>query len=211
MPEARSEETRAAARPAVRAFLAVPRDPVWEESAARLVETLRPTSPDAAWTRPASWHVTIKFLGDGSAEALENFSRALGPAASAVRGGGLLPAGAAVFPSRGPARVLALGFARTSSLEDLDGLASAAEREARRFGLKQENRAFHPHVTLARIRSRWPPDAVERFRRVAGEWKLPEFRAEGCVLFASRLGPAGAVHTPLAQWAFRAVAREATA
>ncbi|MCA1579885.1 MAG: RNA 2',3'-cyclic phosphodiesterase [Acidobacteria bacterium] len=211
MPEARSAQPRAADGPAVRAFLAIPRDPAWGESAARLVEALRPTSPDAAWTRPESWHVTIKFLGDGTPEALEDFSRALAPAASAVRSGALFPGGATVFPSRGPARVLGLGFARSASLEDLEGLASAAEREARRLGLKQEDRPFHPHVTLARLPSRWPRDAVERFRRVAGEWKVPAFRAAACVLFGSRLGPRGAVHIPLAEWAFRADGAGATA
>jgi len=211
MPEARDDMAEAAAGRAVRAFLAIPRDFVWGESAARLVETLRAASPGAAWTRPESWHVTIKFLGDGSPETLEDFSRALAPAASSVRGGTLLPGGAAVFPPRGPARVLALGFAPTASLDDLNGLASAAESEARRLGLKQEDRGFHPHVTLARIRSRWPRDAVDRFRRAAGEWKLPGFRAEACVLFGSRLGPGGAVHTPLAEWAFRSAGRGVTA
>ena len=108
-------------------------------------------------------------------------------------------------------RVLGLGFARTGWLEDLDGLASTAEREARRLGLKREDRAFHPHVTLARIQTRWRSDAVERFRRAAGEWNLPEFRAQACVLFGSRLGPGGAVHTPLSEWPFRAAGRGATA
>ena len=207
MPEAGS----AGAAPALRAFVAVPRDPFWSESARQFVETLRPVSPDAAWTRPAAWHLTLKFLGDASADALETFAHALSPAVTALPPGTLRVEGATVFPPRGAARVLGLGFARARTLEDLEALAFAAEREARSLGLQREERAFHPHVTLARVRSPWPREAVDRFRRAAAEWKFPDFPVRASVLYRSRLAPGGAVHTPIAEWPFGATGAGATA
>ncbi len=195
----------------MRVFVAVPRDPAWSESARAFVATLRPASPDAAWTRPAAWHLTIKFLGNAPAKALEIFARALEPAATALPSGTLIAGPATVFPPRGPARVLGLGFERTLTLEALETFAAAAELEARSLGLQREERPFHPHVTFARLRSAWPPQAVERFRRAASQWRFPEFPVRACVLYASRLEPGGAVHTPIAEWPFAGAGAGATA
>ena len=188
----------------IRAFLALPPDPEWGESALGLVEELRPASPPASWTRPASWHLTLKFLGQATREALASFAEAVAAPASETEPSDLPSAGGVVFPARGPARVLGAGFAPSPALSGLERLAAAAEASSRRLGLEREDRPFRPHVTLARLRDRWPAAAVERFRRTAASWPLPPWKARRCVLYASRLGSSGAVHTELAAWPFRA-------
>ncbi len=120
----------------------------------------------------------------------------------------LEPGGAAVFPERGRPRVLGLGFAPTADLEALRALAEAAETVVRLAGLPPEDRPFHPHVTLARLRDPWPAPAVETFRREAGEWDLPPWKVRACVLFESRLDPGGAVHTPLRTLPFAGARQE---
>jgi RNA 2',3'-cyclic 3'-phosphodiesterase len=186
----------------LRAFLAVPPDPEWSESAARLVAEIEPGSPPAGWTRPSSWHVTLKFLGAAARDALAVFSRAVGPVAAALSPLDLASAGPAVFPAHGPARVLGIAIGPADAVARIADLVRTAEREARTLGLAREDRAFHPHVTLARIRSRWPSGAVARFRDDASRWPFPAWRARSCVLYSSRLGGAGAVHTPLTEWIF---------
>jgi 2'-5' RNA ligase len=195
----------------IRAFLAIPRDAAWSDSARRLVEELRPTSPAASWTRPSAWHLTLKFLGTAARETLDAFGAAITPVAAAVVPGELRPAGAAVFPENGPARVLAIELAASETLSGVDRLVAAAEEEARRLGLEREDRPFRLHVTLARVRARWPQDAVERFREAAGRWPFPEWQARSCVLYESRLEPSGAVHTPIAEWSFAGGPRGVTA
>lgn len=186
----------------VRAFLALPPDPEWGESALGIVSELRAASPPASWTKPSSWHLTLKFLGQATRDALASFSDAMARPAAETAEGDLPPGGAAVFPARGPARVLALGFAPSPALSALERLAAAAETASRRLGLEPEERPFRPHVTLARLREKWPAAAVERFRTVAASTSLPAWKARRCVLYASRLGPQGAVHTELAAWRF---------
>ncbi|HEY6148205.1 MAG TPA: RNA 2',3'-cyclic phosphodiesterase [Thermoanaerobaculia bacterium] len=186
----------------IRAFLALPPDPEWGESALGIVSELRAASPPASWTKPSSWHLTLKFLGQATRDALASFSDAMARPAAETAQGELPPGGAAVFPPRGPARVLALGFAPSPALSALEKLAAAAETASRRLGLEREDRPFRPHVTLARVRERWPAAAVERFRTAATSRSLPAWKAHRCVLYASRLGPAGAVHTELAAWPF---------
>jgi RNA 2',3'-cyclic 3'-phosphodiesterase len=188
----------------VRVFLAVPSDAMWVESARGLVERLRASTPRAAWTRPESWHLTLRFLGDGvSGEFVDRFSQAMEPVAMETTPGELLAGPPAVFPLRGRARVLGVGFASAPGLESVSELVRRAEEAAVRLGSPPEERPFHPHVTFARIRESWPGEAVEGYRKEVSAWTFPPWFARSCVLFESRLGPDGAVHTPLHEWTFQ--------
>lgn len=186
----------------IRAFLAIPSDGLWVESARGLVARLEPFLPRASWTKPSSWHLTLKFFERISPERLKVFSEAIGALAAELVPGEMLADGAVVFPPRGPARVLGVGFAPSPALEEVSSLARAAEAQAGALGLPQEKRAFHPHVTFARLRSPWPAEAVETFRREVETWSFPAWQARACVLYESRLLPEGAVHTPREQWSF---------
>jgi 2'-5' RNA ligase len=191
----------------MRVFLAVPPDPAWVERARALVERVRRSSPPASWTRPESWHLTLKFLGEVSEETAQAFGRAIDPAVAAAPSGSLVSGGALLLPGRGRPRVLGVGFAEDSGgFATLADVASAAERASRGLGGEAETRAFRPHVTLARVRAPWPREAVERYAREADAWSFPDWPVQRCVLYQSRLAPTGAVHTPLREWALAGVA-----
>lgn len=175
---------------------------MWVESARGLLERIRTGLPDASWTRETSWHLTLAFLGEISRETLRDFAAAVALGAAATVPGPLESGGAVVFPPRGPARVLGVGFAESEAREQVRHLAEEADREARRLGLSGGDREFHPHVTLARLRRPWPRESVERFRRDVAGWTFPAWHARSCVLYESRLSREGAVHTPIEEWPF---------
>lgn len=184
----------------VRAFLAVPPDPPWAESARALIARIRPALPDASWTRPESWHLTLKFLGEVSPAALSQFASAVGRCLERLAEGEIATEGAAIFPARGPARVLAVGLGERGGAGAVSRIARDAERTARELGLLPERRPLRPHVTLARLRRPWPAEAVARYRAEADGWAFPLWPVRWCVLYESRLEPEGAVHTPVARW-----------
>jgi 2'-5' RNA ligase len=186
----------------VRAFLAVPADPGWAESTRALAARLSPVLPRASWTRPESWHLTLKFLGEIAESAREAVSAAVSPVAAASRPTELAAAGSAVFPSSRRPRVLGVGLAESDGGEVLGALARACEEAGRRIGAAPESRPFRPHVTLARLKDSWPPDAVDRFRQETDAWPFPLWPVRACVLYRSRLDPGGAVHTPVQEWRF---------
>jgi hypothetical protein len=62
------------------------------------------------------------------------------------------------------------------ALDEVSRLAAEAETQARALGLPEEKRAFHPHVTFARLREPWPDEAVARFRREVEAWSFPPGR-----------------------------------
>ncbi|HSB36513.1 MAG TPA: RNA 2',3'-cyclic phosphodiesterase [Thermoanaerobaculia bacterium] len=187
----------------MRAFLAVPSDPLWVEKARGLVERFRGTLPRASWTRPESWHLTLQFLGDVDPGVVRRFSEAIAPAAVQTVPAEVQAAPAVVFPERGRPRVLGVGFSPSPGVEAIARLATLAQEAAGRLGWTGENRPFHPHVTFARIRDHWPATAVADYRRGVEAWSFPAWLARSCVLFESRLESSGAVHTPLAEWSFQ--------
>jgi RNA 2',3'-cyclic 3'-phosphodiesterase len=184
----------------MRVFLAVPGDPAWIASASRLTRDLQSRLPKASWTRPESWHLTVRFLGEISEGAASRFGERLAPAASGLAAGELLPAGPALFPSPSRLRTVGIAFDPQGSASLLGATSRAAEEAAREIGCEPETRPFRPHVTLARLRSPWPRPAAEEAARAIREWPFPPWRMDSLVLYRSRLDPAGAVHAPLREW-----------
>lgn len=187
----------------MRAFLAVPSDPMWVESARGLVERLREKLPRASWTRPASWHLTLHFLGEIAESAVERLAGEIESVAMETVPGDLTARPATVFPDRGRPRVLGVGFAPSPGFESVSRLAVRAGEIASRLRLREEERVFHPHVTFARLREPWARDAVDEYAREVEAWPFPTWNARSCVLFESRLEPAGAVHAPIREWTFQ--------
>ncbi len=184
----------------MRAFLAVPGDPAWIASARTLLRDLPARFSRASWTRPESWHLTVRFLGEVSEEAAGRFAAGIEPAVSRLAARDLAAAGPVFFPPRGRVRTVAVGFDPEASVEALGEIAGAAEASARAIGCEPETRPHRPHVTLARLKEPWPAAPVEELARAIGAWRFPAWRVRSVVLYRSRLDAAGAVHTPLEEW-----------
>lgn len=116
------------------------------------IDRLRESVPDAAasWSREENLHLTLKFLGETPIEKVEGLSQATKRVASAVHSFELVVAGCGAFPPRGQPRVLWIGIEDPSG--QLGKLQQALEQECAQAGFPREQRAFHPHLTLARLR-----------------------------------------------------------
>ena len=60
---------------------------------------------------------------------------------------------------------------------------------------------FKPHLTLMRIRDRWPPSSIELFSTSLRDYRSASFPVNDVTLYSSQLNPKGAVHTPLQKFA----------
>src|SRR5687767_1053459 len=109
-----------------------------------------------SWVRPENLHVTLKFLGAVSDERVPEVCRSL---AEVARPGRLElhVDGVTFFPPRGPIRVFVARLG--GDIERLHTLQAGIEQALEPMGFPREQRAYTPHVTLARAR---------RDRRVAG-------------------------------------------
>lgn len=177
----------------VRAFIAfeIPDDVRLQIAAA--CDELRSGLPTARWTRPQSWHLTLKFLGEAPTGVLGAFTASLEPA---VKGLGIASArlqGSGFFPSPANPRVAWIG----GDVVGAAAVVAAVEEAAAAAGFARDRRPWSLHLTLARLRSRWPRAAVDRFLKWGAELSLDSFDCAEIVLFQSSLEPGGAVYTPL--------------
>ncbi len=152
--------------------------------AARLADTVEGRLPGKV-APPPNWHVTLRFLGDVDQVRRDRLLMALagadlGPTFDMT----LTNLGA--FPKAAKAAVLWAGVADGSVA--LEVLASRVEEACREAGFDPEERPFHPHLTLSRIRP--PQDVTGLIRDVEG-FRI-RTRVDGVTLFKSHLGRGGA-------------------
>lgn len=149
--------------------------------------------PVAGGVRPAvpgQVHLTLHFLGDVAAAAVEPSIAAL--EAVVWRGFPLVIEGGGRFPPRGPAAVLWAGLRASRPLDDLHAAIAAALEAA---GHAIEPRPYVPHVTVARLERHAGGVAVEGFLRAANRLEPIAVAVDRFHLYRSERGPAGQVHT----------------
>jgi 2'-5' RNA ligase len=107
-------------------------------------------SAHASWSREGNMHLTLKFLGEIPQTRVDNLSLAASRAVAELSTFKLVVEGAGCFPKAGSPRVLWIGVNDPSGkLTELHGLLEA---ECAKEGFAKEQRTFHPHFTLARLR-----------------------------------------------------------
>jgi 2'-5' RNA ligase len=165
---------------------------------AQHVEHLRGRFPRvrASWERAEKLHITLKFFGDVEAARLTALRDAATRAAAGFQPFEAAISGAGAFPPRGAPRVLWLGVGHGAVM--LQDLQRRLDEECARAGFKPEARAFHPHVTIARLRS--PEGAGDLSRlHLQTEFAPVSFSVDELVVMRSELRPDGAVHTPVSR------------
>lgn len=178
--------------PAMRTFVAIELPEAVKGVVEALIRRLRGYGAQASWVRPENMHLTLRFFGDIAdeqtarlAEILVESCREMPPFPLQIRGTG-------VFPN---ARKPSVAWVAAEPLDGgLVGLYNAAENAARAIGLPPDDKAFHPHVTLARIRdARTARSLVEALEREAA-FDAGAFEVRGMTLFSSELAPKGPIY-----------------
>ena len=173
----------------MRAFFGLP---VPEAHRGRLepyLATCTATAPEFRWTPAENLHLTVRFIGSVDRLAVERVADRLD--AVGLRTLELQLGEIGTFKRGRLVRVVWLQV--KAGAEDARALAAQVEAECVKGGLEPDARAFQPHLTLARARSRDGAAVAQ----LPGPPDLPPWRAEELVLYSSHLGRGGAVYEPL--------------
>jgi len=181
---------------AVRAFFAVALGESLRESAAACAHELAacPGGDGVRWVAPASYHLTLRFLGNVATSEIgalaERAQDALAGCAPFV-----LSLGAPLaFPTPRHPKVIALAAQPEDMLAEL---AARLERVAIECGIAPDEKAFRAHLTIGRVRAR-------RFPALTAAAPAATQLVREVVLFRSDLGHDGARYSPLATLALGA-------
>lgn len=135
--------------------------------------------PGAKWIDSRNYHLTLRFAGDIDNPTAREFADQL--ARIDLRCFSMRLKGLGVFGGADPHSL----WAGVEAGPELGDLARASERAARLAGLKPEQRTFHPHVTLARLKYT-RNDAVARLLGRHATFHSPEIFVGRFVLFSSK-------------------------
>ena len=183
----------------LRVFTAVDITPDVRSAALRLIERLRAAPAKVTWTKAASLHYTLKFLGDVQAEKSADVCRAVQEAAAPFSPFEIVAAGAGAFPSLSHLQTLWLGIGEGA--EQMELLFQAVERLLEPLGFAREHRRFAPHLTLGRVRVVSPAGFKELgdLIRKHADFDAGAMSVRSVTVYSSTLGPDGPTYAVLSR------------
>jgi len=179
----------------IRSFLAIELPEPILKKIGEVQGDIRSTHTEVRWTNPEKIHLTLKFFGnieesriDPIFKSIEEPIRNTLPFSLKVRGVG-------AFPHLKNPRVIWIGLVEEKGI--LTSFQKQIETQLEKVGFQPENRPFHPHLTLGRMKSsRGKEELVERMEKHREE-EFGIFKVERVILFKSDLRPSGPIYTPL--------------
>jgi RNA 2',3'-cyclic 3'-phosphodiesterase len=159
---------------------------------------LRAAAPgvQASWTKMDNIHLTLKFFGNVELDKIPKISKAADKVARHFSPINVRVDGTGAFPKHGPARVLWIGL--NDPAGKLIDLQKKFDDECAAEGFVAEDRAFHPHLTVARLRS--PHGArtlAERHKET--KFEAITFSVTGLTVFRSELSSKGSRYSVISK------------
>jgi RNA 2',3'-cyclic 3'-phosphodiesterase len=146
--------------------------------------------PGAKWVSKDQLHLTLRFVGDADDNLFADIADILHDV-NASRFS-LTLRGVGYFPPRRKPNVLWVGI---EPCEPLAVLRDSIEKLLTELGLEPEERKYHPHLTLARLRPEAPIAKITGFLSAHNLFSAKNVPVNEFHLYSSVLMPAGAVHT----------------
>jgi len=147
----------------------------------------------ARWQSEDQLHLTLRFVGEVDRHVASDVHAALGGIHH--RRFEVAVSGLGMFDRRGVPETLWAGVTPT---EPVHALHNKVDQAVARVGLAPERRAYHPHITLARLKRGCGP--VHDFLARSGGAASAPFTVEAFGLYESRLTPDGALYSEVERY-----------
>jgi 2'-5' RNA ligase len=159
---------------------------------------LRKEVPDAAasWSRVENIHLTLKFFGNVEVKRIQRIAEAAERAVKEFSAFRIGVGETGVFPRASRPQVLWIGVSDPKG--QLSGLQEKFESECAVEGFPKENRAYRPHLTIARLRR--PEGARQLAETHLGmRFESIEIELKEIIVFRSELSPKGSKYTVISR------------
>ncbi len=179
----------------IRSFLAIELPEPILKKIGEVQGDLKSAHAGVGWTNPEKIHLTLKFFGNIEESRIDLIFKSIEEPIRKTLPFSLKVRGVGAFPHLKNPRVIWIGL--VDEREVLTSLQKQIETQLEKVGFQPENRPFHPHLTLGRMKlSRGKEGLVGRMERHREE-DFGDFQVERVVLFKSDLKPSGPIYTPL--------------
>lgn len=189
----------------MRIFIGIELSSEIRDRIARFLEGVQGFAPEARWVHPESLHITLKFIGEQTPEQVEAITGTLRRIESSAFEIRCTKYG--FFPTAKAPRVFWIGIQAGPQLATL---AEGVDIATAKLGIPREDRAYSPHLTLARAGGRsgspkWRKGdgpntsfaVLEKRLSAMGELDFGTMTATEFILYQSQLSPKGSKYTKL--------------
>jgi RNA 2',3'-cyclic 3'-phosphodiesterase len=177
----------------VRTFVAIPLVPA--PSLRALIRRLDELNGPVKGVSPDQLHITLKFLGDTPWKQTAEIGQVVSQVAAIQPAFDAHVRGVGAFPGLDRPRVVWTGIEPAEPLTILAGLLNDLIGE---LGFPVEERAFQPHVTLARVKGR-PPGELREELSACADQDFGGLHIDRLTYYQSELGPSGPKYTILSE------------
>jgi 2'-5' RNA ligase len=178
----------------LRLFIAVDIPEQIRKEVSDFIEILKKYDADVKWILPENLHLTLKFLGSISDTLPGKIRESLLPLVSSHESFSLSVQRTGVFPNEKHPRVLWIGIVDSDRLkalrDDIDQTLSSA-------GFPRDDKIFHPHLTLGRVKSQKGMISLMNEFRTFHDRLFGDFVVDRIKLMRSDLKPRGPEYTCL--------------
>src|SRR5277367_5733368 len=179
----------------MRLFVGIPLAPAVIEELSAISMRLQSHADGLRWSATESWHITLQFLGNTPQyECIVSRLRELRSPAVPIQLEGL-----GFFERAG------VFFAGVNLTPELEALQQRVTRATGLCGFVPETRPYHPHITLARSKSKGVKALRALKGRIHQEPRFSGFVAEEFVLYESVPGAKGSHYEVRVQFPLSAV------
>jgi 2'-5' RNA ligase len=179
----------------LRSFLAIELPRAILQKIGGVQEDLKSSHADVRWVSPEKIHLTLKFFGNIEESRIEPIVKSIEGPIQTTLPFPLSIRGMGAFPYLKNPRVIWIGLVDGSGI--LAPFQRQLEIQFEKIGFQVEDRPFHPHLTLGRMKSsRGKEELIERIEKHREE-EFGDFQVERVLLFKSDLRLTGPIYTAL--------------
>lgn len=113
--------------------------------------SLKESAPDVKWEAESKFHVTLKFLGNVEENMLPKILNVIKNSLTECHQFPVIYQGVGAFPNKKRPRVLWVGCNNPDN--HLIEIKNKLDKDLKPYGFEIEDRQFHPHITLGRVKS----------------------------------------------------------
>jgi len=176
-------------------FIAVDvEDPLLVSRIERIKDSLAATGVPMKLVETENLHITLRFVGEVPVGVVEEIKREV------MQGLTFKPftvrlAGLGAFPSPARPRVVWIGV--REGFDELKAIRDSIEGGLRRLGVRPDDKEFHPHLTLSRIKGSRNIQALVKLIQEMQDYEVGSFRVTSVRLKKSTLTRRGPIYETL--------------
>jgi 2'-5' RNA ligase len=180
--------------PRMRTFLGIDVGEKIRDKLVAFQEELAAVVPDVKWVEPENLHLTLLFLGEVDQREIIDICRAAQKAIEATPAFVMSVEGAGCFPNVRRPRTLWVGVDKGAA--EVGAVHDAIEaRLLDMANYRRETRGYTPHITLGRVKSDGPSEALAKTLVKKQTWSAGEVTVGEVQIMKSDLTPDGPIYT----------------